>query len=304
MGALFLPLAWAAGVARCDPSMCGQSQLSTCPAPRTTPPQSPPLVLKPRTLFWYNAAPHSAELLQVQIDGTETPLAILPPNVRRHFHLVHGDVLRARAVRPGHAADRQLLVEHEVSEVPIKDCDCPEPEFVDCSKPPFKGNRHDRIINPVTFQNLANQPIDIFYWNGTCEELISWDEVGGVQPMSSKSFLSTQGHIFRARSAASRRMITQYTLSDIIIRSCEDDSTRRDWPDTTSLAVATAELKTENSNLRSALLDELATLLVALRGAVGNSSSALNPSNRPASALRNGLAVVALSPFGKGEFSL
>ena len=134
----------------------------------------------------------------------------------------HGDVWVARAVRPGSPSDRRLLLEHRIGAVPIEDCDCPQPAFVDCSKPPTSrplGMVHD----PIIFENHASEPVDLFYWNGTCEELVSWDQIGGVQPGLQKPLLSTQGHAFRLRSAANGRFMMAHTLNDLVVRGCDDD---------------------------------------------------------------------------------
>ena len=84
--------------------------------------------------------------------------------------------------------------------VPIEDCECPPVDFHDCSVPHFKGPRWTPP-DPVAFVNKAAQPVDLFYWNGTCEEIVSWTEVGGLQPVASLLLESTQGHAFRARAA-------------------------------------------------------------------------------------------------------
>ena len=44
-----------------------------------------------------------------------------------------------------------------------------------------------------------------------------------VQPYRSKPLMSTQGHAFRVRAAANRRLLTAHTLNDLVIRSCDDE---------------------------------------------------------------------------------
>jgi hypothetical protein len=133
----------------------------------------------------------------------------------------HGDVWVARAVRPGSASDKRLLLEHRVGAVPIEDCDCPQPAFVDCSKP-ISVRPLGMLSDPVVFENQAAEPVDLFFWNGTCEELVSWDQIGGVQPGQRKPLLSTSGHSFRLRSAATGRMLMAHTLNDVVVRGCDD----------------------------------------------------------------------------------
>jgi len=179
---------------------------------------------------------------------------------------VHGDVWLARAVRPGTAADRRLLLEHRVGAVPIDDCDCPQPQFVDCSKPPVR--RTDAMISdPIVFENRAAEPVDVFFWNGTCEELVSWDQIGGVQPFQHKPLLSTQGHAFRLRAAASRRLLMAHTLNDLVVRGCdEDEATLRgsSLDGLEALRAQTSFFEREAATLRAALADELARLALAL----------------------------------------
>ena len=76
----------------------------------------------------------------------------------------------------------------------------------------------------MVFENRAAEPIDVFYYNGTCEELVSWDEIGGVAPLGRKPLLSTQGHSFRLRSAADRRLLMAHTMSDLVIKGCDDEA--------------------------------------------------------------------------------
>ena len=40
---------------------------------------------------------------------------------------------------------------------------------------------HDLAVRQLVADRAA-EPVDVFFWNGTCEELVSWDEIGGVQP--------------------------------------------------------------------------------------------------------------------------
>jgi len=147
---------------------------------------------------------------------------------------------------------------------------CPQ-----CAKPHFKGPRWTKN-DPVTFENTAGAPVDLFYWNGTCEEMVSWDEVGGVQPLSQKRLQSTHGHTFRVRSAASQRLVMQHTLSDIVIRPCNSDETRRSAPTASARAIAlsraAAQVHKENQKLRADLQSQLADLLQAMRSASANAS--------------------------------
>ena len=53
-----------------------------------------------------------------------------------------------RAVRPGHVGDRRLMLEHRVGAVPVRECGCPQPPFIDCKKPPFMAKRWT-IPDPV-----------------------------------------------------------------------------------------------------------------------------------------------------------
>ena len=198
--------------------------------------------------------------------------------MRRGVPTAHGDVWRARAVRPGTSADRRLLLEHSIGNVPIDDCDCPQPAFVDCSKPPTK--RDDTMINdPVVFENRANEPVDVFYWNGTCEELVSWDEIGGVQPFNRKPLLSTQGHSFRLRSAATRRFLMAHTLNDLVIRGCEEDesaqrSRRMSLDGLESLRAQARFFETEADSLRQQLATELSRLALAINAHGANATTA------------------------------
>jgi len=159
------------------------------------------------------------------------------------------------------------MLEHRVGLVSIKDCDCPQPEFVDCMKPPHRAPRTTKV-DPVTFVNDAGTPLDLFYWNGTCEEIVSWNDVGGVQPFQEKRMRSTHGHTFRARSAATGKLLMQHTLSDIVVRPCDSEDrslySPPDSPRTMALKRAAADLAHNNNLLLAEVKRQLSLVLQAL----------------------------------------
>jgi len=261
--------------ATCAPEMCTGQGASSCPAPDPAMVSKPPIDSEAslQNVYFRNAAPFTAELLRVAQDGEEVSHGFLSSSLRRGLPTTIGDVWRARAVRPGQPGDRRLLLQHRIGSVPLKDCDCPQPAFVDCAKPPFAGPRTGPIDDPVVFQNQAQLPVDLFYWNGTCEELVSWQDVGGVQPLASKRLLSTQGHSFRVRAAGDRRMLMQHTLNDLVIRGCEEDARKERDGDAEQLSLEVAALEGERNRLREALAAQLSRLLVAVQHAAGNATA-------------------------------
>ena len=221
--------------------------------------------------------------------------------MRRALATQHSDVWIARAVRPGSVSDRRLLLEHRVGAVPVEDCDCPQPEFTDCSKPPQKRDPN-MIHDPVVFENRAGEAVDVFYYNGTCEELVSWDEIGGVQPYRRKPLLSTQGHSFRLRAASSRRFLMAHTLNDLVIRACEEDEAPRHrqlgaLDGLESLRAQTRFFERDAANLREQLAAELSRLALALsRGSnvtVGGEGSATVEGAMGAESVKLGVAPTA-----------
>ena len=186
--------------------------------------------------------------------------------------------------------------------VPVEDCDCPQPEFVDCSKGPVKRDP-GHIYDPVVFENRAGEPVDVFFYNGTCEELVSWDDVGGVQPWRKKPLLSTQGHAFRLRAAASRRFLMAHTLNDLVIRSCDDEAAKArggaSLDGLESLRAQTRFFEGEAMRLREQLATELSKLQFALRLG-SNSTSTLPADYVPATAA----AVAAVAPMGATTWAL
>jgi len=143
-----------------------------------------------------------------------------------------------------------------------------------CAKPPFKGPRWTKS-DPIVFHNRAGLPMDMFFWNGTCEELISWNDVGGLQPLQHKAVESTQGHTFRFRDAATRRLLMQHTLSDLVLRGCDDGSAEKNAESVESLRKTVSELEDEGESLRETLALELASLVSALHDLASNKSAAL-----------------------------
>jgi len=282
----------------CAPERCTGSGVPLCPvstgavSSKITPAAAP----FGEKVFFRNAAPFAADILRVGVDGIEVSQGILPSGMRRSLFTQHGDVWLARAVRPGTVADRRLLLEHRVGTVPIEDCDCPQPQFVDCSKPPTQ--RDDTVISdPVVFENRAAEPIDVFFWNGTCEELVSWDEVGGVQPLRHKPLLSTQGHSFRLRSAATRKMLMAHTLNDLVIRACDEDEARLRGSTVDGLEALRAQTRFFEAEA-AALRDTLATELARLALALARGSNATDPAAEHAKHGGALLAAVGVVPHG------
>jgi len=265
----------------CPPSACTGVGSSMCPGAASL--ESKPIFpLGPKNLWFRNAARWPVEILMVESEGEEVARGVLGPDVRRPFAALHGEVWRARALRPGHVGDRRLMLEHRVGAVPLRECNCPQPQFVDCKKPPFVGPRWTPS-DPVAFQNQHPAPVDLFWFNGTCEEIISWDEIGGMQPMRQKLIQSTHGHTFRIRSAADGHMLMQHTLDDLVLHGCEEEEERARARDLDALELATAELQQERDALAEGLATHLAKLVLALQ------STAVNASSVPA---------VAVAPYG------
>jgi len=179
----------------------------------------------------------------------------------------------ARAFRPGHPGDHRLLLEQRIGAVELKDCDCPQPNFQNCNKPPFKGPREGVINDPVYFDNRANTPVDLYWWNGTCEELITWDQVGGVQQNARTEILSTQGHTFRIRAASDGRMLMQHTLNDLVIRGCEEEAERERELELYGMQQEVWALESERDALRESLAAELSRLLAELKAHSSNATA-------------------------------
>lgn len=212
----------------------------------------------------------------------------------------HGDVWVARAVRPGSASDKRLLLEHRVGAVPIEDCDCPQPAFVDCSKP-ISVRPLGMLSDPVVFENQAAEPVDLFFWNGTCEELVSWDQIGGVQPGQRKPLLSTSGHSFRLRSAATGRMLMAHTLNDVVVRGCDDGEQdasvrqRRSLDGLEGLRREVRYLEHHADLLRDRLSSALAELALALPATNATGSQSAHASVLPMGLVQTKGAVFASS---------
>jgi hypothetical protein len=241
-------------------------------------PQFPPVH---ENVYFRNAARHPVDVFHVDGRGVEVARGVLPPGARRAAPTLHGDVWRARA------PNGRLLLEHRISTVQIHACDCPQPQFVDCSRGPTR-REEGAVSDPVVFENRADEPVDLFYWNGTCEELVSWDEVGGVQPYARKPLLSTQGHSFRLRSATpSRRMLMAHTLNDVVIRGCTDDEEPREPSAADGLAALRAEathFESEAARLRERLAAELSKIALAVVSANGTVAHAAHSVYQPATA--------------------
>jgi len=274
MLASLLPLAAAA--LQCAPEACTGNSQPSCPTATRGLASKPQLEGKAHleNIYFRNAAPHTVEILHVDQQGDEVSTGFLSPGLRRLLPTLHGDVWRVRALRPGHPGDQRLLLEHRVGTVELKDCECPQPSFVDCKKPPFMGPRNQLIDDPVVFENFAPMPVDLYYWNGTCEELVSWNDVGGVQMGANKRLLSTQGHSFRARDAFSGRMLMQHTLNDLVVRGCDEEEERERSAELAALQQEVWSLEAERDTLREGLAAELSRLIAEMGASAANATTA------------------------------
>jgi len=148
---------------QCAPELCTGAGTTACPT-------ASGIVSKPtlsghrENVYFRNSARYPAEISKVGADGVAVSYGVLPPGMRRAVSTFHGDVWHARAVSSGHVNGR-LLLEHQIGVVTIQACECPQPVFVDCSKTPTMRDRA-MVSDPVVFENQANQPVDLFYWNG------------------------------------------------------------------------------------------------------------------------------------------
>ena len=91
--------------------------------------------------------------------------------------------------------------------------------------------------------------MDLYWHNGTCEELISWPDIGGVQPGAHKLIQSTHGHNFRIRSAADGHMLMQHTLDDLVVHGCDEEEARAEARALGDLATSAAEAQRERDAL-------------------------------------------------------
>ena len=141
-------------------------------------------------------------------------------------------------------------------------------------------------------------PLDLFYWNGTCEELTSWNLVGGVQVGQSAGVLSTQGHTFRLRTAdASRRLVFAHTLNDLSIRGCDEPASRGrpgggGAAGMAALLAETDHFESETARLRELLAQQIARLRLSIAFGGGN-ASAIPAASEPLGGARVGAAVAA-----------
>ena len=148
---------------QCAPELCTGAGTTACPTASGIV-SKPTLTGHRENVYFRNSARYPAEISKVGADGVAVSYGVLPPGMRRAVSTFHGDVWHARAVSSGHANGR-LLLEHQIGVVKIQACECPQPVFVDCSKTPTMRDRA-MVSDPVVFENLANQPVDLFYWNG------------------------------------------------------------------------------------------------------------------------------------------
>ena len=274
LAALTAPIMAPVKLAPCHPSACsGLLGLGASSCPGAASFESKPLFpMGTKNLWFRNAARWPAEILSVTAEGEEVSQGFVAPDTRLPFEALHGEVWRARAVRPGHPGDRRLMLEEKVGVVPLRECECPQPAFVDCQKPPYMGPRWTPD-DPVVFRNDHPTPVDLFWFNGTCEEIVSWNEIGGLMPQRMKRFKSTQGHTFRVRSAADGHMLMQHTLDDLVLRGCDDEEKLREREQLDALRIRTASLEQERDQLRDSLAARLNKLILALQAAPANSTS-------------------------------
>ena len=125
---------------------------------------------------------------------------------------------------------------------------------------------------------------------------MSWDQVGGVQPLQRKPMLSTLGHTFRLRSAADRRLLMAHTLDDVVIRGCSDEEQAvRAAPDgLAALRAEAAYFEREHAMLREALALEWSRLALALAGSNASAATPWAPAALPTQPAARASAVTPL----------
>jgi len=109
-----------------------------------------------------------------------------------------------------------------------------------------------------------------------------------VQHRASKRILSTQGHAFRARDAFSGRMLMQHTLSDVVVRSCDDESERAAEAELHGLQQEAWALEAEAAALRAQLAAELSRLLAQIGAGKANATAGEAAPQRAAFAVTPG----------------
>lgn len=129
-----------------------------------------------------------------------------------------GDTFTARVDSPGSQRDQMLLMAHDVSRIYINDKMCNDTPLHSCNRAPFSAEYRWTPPDSFMFTNSNDDSVDLFYFDGSCEE-----HVGTIESNRDHHIQSTIGHTFRIRETESKRLIQEYTLSEVPIKDLESD---------------------------------------------------------------------------------
>ena len=170
-----------------------------------------------------NESPHTVTLYRVrsmkeQLNPLGLQAATLAPSETKKLTCDVGDTFTAKVFAPGTPNHNSLLMAHDVSRVYITDQKCADTESVPCNRKPFKSEYRWTPPDSFLFSNTLHEPVDLYYWDGACEE-----HVGHVLEKADHHIQSTIGHTFRIRRNSTQGLLHEYRLKEVVIKGLEDE---------------------------------------------------------------------------------
>lgn len=136
------------------------------------------------------------------------------------FPCIVGDTFTAKINSPSSHYDGMLLMAYDVSRVYIREGECDaETKLLSCNRKPFNGDMRWTPPDSLMFSSFSKDPIDIYFWDGQCEE-----KVGTISENGDQHIMSTIGHTFRMRNRQNNKLLLEYEYEEIVINSLDENN--------------------------------------------------------------------------------
>ena len=167
---------------------------------------------------FHNKSPNPVNIYRVssmhrQLDPMGLIERTIHPGERSKISCMIGDTFTATST-----IDDRLLLAHDVARVYVDNSECMTPELKLCKRRPFDASMRWTPPDSFMFTNRADVQIELYFWDGHCEE-----PVGNVAPGADHHIQSSIDHTFRVRRSDTKQLIKNYTLQEVSITDLDTE---------------------------------------------------------------------------------
>jgi hypothetical protein len=130
-----------------------------------------------------------------------------------------GDTFTAKVNSPASPYNDLLLMAYDVSRVYLRDQTCESAPILKCERKPFTGDMRWTPPDSLMFSSLSEHSLDLYYWDGACEEYVDT-----IRNQNDFHIMSTLGHSFRIRNSQSQSLLLEYTYEEIVIKGLDENN--------------------------------------------------------------------------------